>query len=45
MPPPEFANLWLGHAMGKVLFLTHGWGNGEDELRKHVSNLLDRQRK
>ena len=45
MPPLAFDNLWLGHAMGKVLFLTHEWGEGEMKLRDRVREIADRIRK
>lgn len=45
MPPPQFDNLWLGNRMGKVLFLTHEWGRGEEELRKRTRELAYRQGK
>ena len=30
--PPEFHNLWLGHASGKTVFLTTEWQHGDQEL-------------
>jgi hypothetical protein len=31
-PPPEFDHLWLGQAMGKVLYLTEEWRRGAQAL-------------
>jgi hypothetical protein len=42
MPPLEFHNLWLGQKMGKVLFLTHEFVEGEAALRERVRELADR---
>jgi hypothetical protein len=44
MPPPQFKNLWLGQSMGKVLFLTHEFVEGEMLLRDRVREMADRER-
>jgi hypothetical protein len=31
-PPAGFADLWLGQAMGKILYLTDEWGRGPQAL-------------
>jgi hypothetical protein len=45
LPPREFDNLWLGKAMGKVLFLTQEISGGEEKIRDRVRELAERLRK
>jgi hypothetical protein len=45
MLPYKFDNLWLGQKMGKVLFLTQEFVEGEAAIRERMREMADRLNK
>jgi hypothetical protein len=41
-PPRDFDNLWLGQAMGKILYLTDEWWRGDQPLLDVGRQIADR---